>query len=158
MKVKIKILWEKAPGKGVVEVIRGKLDFLIIAGGKGSCRQGSFNFESGTGILEAVISEANIEAGAFPTIVRVRTKTDSFSFFLRDARILKILSGYRNTALPFFRRQTIVPTRRSHGTSKTGKSCRIIQGLRMSLKKLLKRPLQGTGSSMRPPGWEYRGT
>lgn len=85
MKVKIKILWEKAPGKGVVEVIRGKLDFLIIAGGKGSCRQGSFNFESGTGILEAVISEANIEAGAFPTIVRVRTKTDSFSFFLRDA-------------------------------------------------------------------------
>ncbi|HNS31801.1 MAG TPA: hypothetical protein PKN36_02350 [bacterium] len=84
MKAKIKILWEEAPGKGVVEVLNGEIDFVVIAEGKGLCRGGSFDFESEAGTLEAVISEANIEAGAFSTIVRVRTKTNSFSFFLRD--------------------------------------------------------------------------
>jgi|LSQX01.1.fsa_nt_gb hypothetical protein len=86
MKERVRLVWEKAPKKGNIEVVYGKLDSIKIDEGKGACKKdGSFEFTSEEGALEVVVSDINIEAGSFPTIVRARTDINPFSFFLRDA-------------------------------------------------------------------------
>ncbi|HNS31568.1 MAG TPA: hypothetical protein PKN36_01155 [bacterium] len=81
----IRVIWHNAPDEGSVEVIRGTIESIHIASGKGRCKGNSFSFNPGPASLDVMVSDAMTMPGAFATIVRIRTKKNPFSFFLRDA-------------------------------------------------------------------------
>ena len=84
MKLSVNVAWAEAPGKGCIEIVRGKLESLKIVAGKGRCGKSGFCL-TGEGVLEVSVSGAKTGEGAFATIVRVNTAKSQFSFFLRDA-------------------------------------------------------------------------
>ncbi len=82
----IKIIWKNAPGKGAVEVVRGKLARVEISSGKGRVEKNKFSFpDGGEGAVKIRVSDAKVAPGAFASIVRLKAGEDSFAFFLRDA-------------------------------------------------------------------------
>lgn len=73
MQIKIAVIWECAPGKGDILVKNGRIE------------NNDFDLQSGNPYrLETAIDAENMEPGAHPTLVSVKTETNAFTFFLRD--------------------------------------------------------------------------
>jgi len=77
------ILWARHPGEVEIEIVHGRLARLR-AGAKHSSRQHIRLPARGEMRLMVAVAGANLEPGAYPTRVLVRTALHSFAFLLRD--------------------------------------------------------------------------
>ena len=81
---KIAIEWEQAVS-GSIKAVNGNLTKLEISKGLGKITDNRFEFfSSGKARITAIIDEVQNNQGPNPTLVSVKTNTNSFSFFLRD--------------------------------------------------------------------------
>lgn len=78
----IAILFGNDQAEGSISIVNGSLKKLSVsANGRAFAHEFSL---SGSGRLDIELGEFTMKRGAFPTIVNVATKSDAFSFFLRD--------------------------------------------------------------------------
>lgn len=80
---KIYIKWKEGSVEGEIAVTRGSISKMEMTGGK--IKGARFQATApGKTILSIEVSDAHNEVGPEPTLVSVKTKKHSFSFFLRD--------------------------------------------------------------------------
>src|ERR1043166_7307509 len=85
MKQSIAIEWKRNQPKGRVEILNGQLGKLSIAHGRGKTSAANFAFSAeGPSRLLVRIADGRNHPGSDATIITVRERKDSFSFFLRD--------------------------------------------------------------------------
>ncbi len=85
MQVDIAIQWQSGPVEGQIVMLNGSLIGGRVAAGQGSFEICGFGIESqGPCRLELSIEADNLQPGAHPTMVKMETATNPFTFFLRD--------------------------------------------------------------------------
>jgi hypothetical protein len=81
----VSVLWKCGPREGVIDATGGRIVAVRIAQGEGQANGSRFRFlSSGECRLTATIADIHEGPGAGATVVSVREKQDSFSFWLRD--------------------------------------------------------------------------
>ena len=81
----IALEWQNSQPKGTLEVVNGQLQKIKIVNGKGRITGNSFEFKTmGDARLEVTVINVQNHPGSDPTIIRVKTAQNPFSFFLRD--------------------------------------------------------------------------
>jgi len=77
--------WLACPQNGTIEIDNGRLLTATIVQGKGTAHGDKFSLSKGEPArLELAVEAYNLNPGGNPTILRVKTSGDSFSFFVRD--------------------------------------------------------------------------
>jgi hypothetical protein len=90
---RISILWKNGKPAGSIEVSDGKLSKIKIREGRGDASADTFRFKTeGEARLDLFLQDVRVNKGSGATIVSVRTKSNPFSFLLRDV----------NRAFPIF--------------------------------------------------------
>ncbi len=85
MTIIFKIIWEKGPQKGSVDVQNGRLGKVRVKRGTGRCQDGGFASSSKESLeLLVEVQRADLRPGSERTLVTVRTRDRTFSFFARD--------------------------------------------------------------------------
>jgi hypothetical protein len=80
---RVAVLWEKAPGKGRVQVVNGCLHEMKV-NGKPVCGD-AFDFMADSSArLEISVADTHLAPGAFPGMVTIWSATNPFTFILRD--------------------------------------------------------------------------
>src|SRR5439155_2808764 len=102
--VSISINWKTAPVEGRIEVVNGRL--IKLSGGasatSGTSSANHFVCPAAPSRVVLSIEATDIQVGAAATIIRVKTASSSFSFFLRDVRsdFPIFLPGYGLAVIP----------------------------------------------------------
>ena len=82
---KVSIEWSKGRPSGTINVLNGSLTKIEIIKGPGKINDNRFEFSSsGNARITLEIDGVQNNPGPEPTIISVKTNTNSFSFFLRD--------------------------------------------------------------------------
>ena len=79
----IAILWNDSTVEGMIALTNTGRITSLKAFGEGKAQGDAFSL-TGDARLHVDVGEAMLEIGSFATVVNVRTKTNPFSFFLRD--------------------------------------------------------------------------
>lgn len=97
----IVIEWNSGKPSGIIEVRNGKLSTIRIEKGKGKISGSSFQLTSSPARIMIELAETHADPGPGATIVSCRTKSNAFSFFLRDVSkdYPLLLPGYAVTVL-----------------------------------------------------------
>jgi hypothetical protein len=82
--IRVAVLWEKAPTGGTVEIVNGRLAALRAGGAQARAAGNRF---AAAARLEIAVAEARVAPGANPTMVRIKTRLNPFTFFLRDVQV-----------------------------------------------------------------------
>ena len=81
----IAIEWQNSQPGGTIDVVHGELVKIRIANGKGKITGNSFDFKTvGDARIEVTVTNVQNHAGSDPTMIRVKTARNPFTFFLRD--------------------------------------------------------------------------
>jgi hypothetical protein len=85
MNNKVSIIWRSGKPQGAIELSSGQLVSSMISSGEGAVDKASFAFSSAHECrLDLEIANANISYGSYPTMVKVDTAKNPFTFMLRD--------------------------------------------------------------------------
>ena len=83
--VSVAILWKEGPVTADVAVVRGQLQSLVLAKGRGNIRGGCMRARSAGAVrLTVCAGDVQVAAGACSTAIRVGAGAKSFAFLLRD--------------------------------------------------------------------------
>lgn len=84
-RVSVNIKWRDAIIDGRVEIAYGRLGKLSVAAGEGICDGAEFKLSGISPGLRIEVENTSISPGAFAGIVRIKSTSGSFAFFIRDA-------------------------------------------------------------------------